>query len=277
MELHLPSFFTGKTRLTASTHANENVDIYVTTPPREFSLPEKIYLEHLNSDSLRLCIEEGVFSEEDIDVFLINNKQLFESRLSGVLNGLNISGYSDETVFSDSLKWDGDISNMDAINPVVVSSYTDCLYSVPFNLSFLPPSFNIVDQQFNLPGLADRIITYHIQFPKGVTVEAEDTLDKFILYGETEEGYNYIEISFDANETQEIDVVTCKLTASALYVVGLFLPCMLSLVLVIILIIVIVIIRRKRGEKRGFVREEEPPESSGYEDQDYYVPPPPSS
>jgi hypothetical protein len=166
---------------------------------------------------------------------------------------------------------------MDKINPVVVSSYSDSLNSIPFNFSFYPFSFNIIDQEYRLSGLQDKSIVYHIQFPKGISVETTDSLGKSILHGETEEGQQYIEISFDANETEEIDIVTCCLSASTFYVVGLFLPCILSLVLIIILIVLILIIRKKRGKRKTVERAEEPEESTGYEGQDYYVPPPPSS
>ena len=276
-DLNLLSFFTGRTELTTSMHAQEEIDIYVTTIPDEFSLPKKLCLDYLNSDAFRLCIEEQVFNGEDADNFLTNKKQLFEKRVSDILDGPSITGHSNKDVFFDSLEWDGDISNMDSIMPVAVSSDTNCLYSIPFSLSFWPPGFDVSDQNYNLVGLDDAGITYRILFPKGITVEANDTLDKSITHGETEDDRRYIEITFDANESKDIDVVTCKLSASTLYALGLFLPCILSLVLVIILIIVIYIIRKKRGKLFFARRKKDTAPSEGYEGEEFYVPPPPSS
>jgi len=277
MDLSVPSFFTGKTELTASTYTQENVNLYVTTLPEEFSLPEKLQMEYLNSDAFRVCTEEQVFRDEDINAFLAHKKQLFETRVSTLLNVKEINGRSDRNIFLNSLTWDGDLYNMEGSAPVIVSSNAHCIYPVPVNISAIPPSFNIFEQKFHLAGLEDSSITYRILFPNGITVEASDTLNKSIVSGETKDGQRYIELSFDVNETQDIDVVTCTFSASPLYVLGLFLPCILSLILVIILIIVLQIIRKKRGKKKAIVREEEPTEEDGYEGQDYYVPPPPSS
>ena len=278
MDLNLPSVFTGKTELTASAYIEEDINLYVTTIPNEFTLPEKIELTYLNSDAFRLCVEENVFDENSTDDFLKYKRQLFENRTSDVLNGVDVSGHIDREAFTNSLAWDGDISSMDDLVPIIVSSNADCLYSVSSNVSLMPPSFGISDQTFSLKGLADRSVTYRIAFPNGITVEADDTLGKNIVRGETEKGQQYIEIAFSANETQNVDVVTCKLTPSTLYVIGLFLPCIISIVLGVILVILIYILRKKSKGKRGIIsKEEEPDDFTGYEGEDFYVPPPPPS
>lgn len=273
MDLDLPSFFTGKTKLTTTSHIQEDTDIYLTRFPGEFNINEKIILPYLNSDAFRLCIEENVITTEELDVFLTNKKVIFNSRLSNILKNIDIQGVVDKDAFYESLKWDGDIAYMDKESPIRTSVYSHNIYPTSFNLSFWPPGIRIFNQTFAVRGLENHPVTYRIIFPQGISVKARDTQNKTIIQGETKEKRAYVEVSFDTNEI-ETDIITCEITTSSLYLVGMFVPCGLSLILVIILIAIVFFIRKKK--KRGKTKKEEP-EPSGYEDQDYYVPPPPSS
>jgi len=275
-DLNLLSFFTGKTELTLGLYLQESRNYSVTTLPDEFTLPEKVSLKYLNSDAFRLCIEENLFGfgEDNICAFLTNEKKLFENRLENILSDLEVDGYVDRDAFDRSLVWDGDIANMDANTPVKVVSYAHSSYSVPFGLSFLPPNFEISNQSFNFMGLKNQSVTYRVIFPHGTTVEFNDSLGRAVVK-ETDDGRKYIEISFNASESGLIDKVTCKIIPSTLFVVGIFMPCIISLIITIIMIVVILIVRKKRRGKKETVTEEEGFE--GYEDQEYYVPPPPSS
>ncbi|UCD13136.1 MAG: hypothetical protein JSW60_06130, partial [Thermoplasmatales archaeon] len=272
MDLDLPSFFTGKTKLTATSHAKEDTYIRVMHFPAEFNISGKINLTYLNSDAFRLCTEENVFTTADINVYLTNKKVVFNTRLYDVLNNLEMQGAVNKDVFYDSLKWDGDIANMDNVNPVKISIYANNIYSIDFNLSFWPPGITVSNQTFSLKSLENRPVTYCIIFPKGISVDAKDTLNKSMIQGETSDGREYIELSFEADDSVETNVVVCKLSTSSFYLLGLFLPCLLSLLLVIILIIIVYLIRKKK-KGRKIIHEE----VTGYEDQDYYVPPPPQS
>ncbi|UCF12330.1 MAG: hypothetical protein JSW06_09860 [Thermoplasmatales archaeon] len=274
MDLDITSFFSGKTKLTATSYLNEENYIYVSSFPQEFKISDKINLTYFNSDAFRLCAEEDVFNEEDIDVFLTNKKDIFELRLSDILNNLEVKGVVDKDVFYNSLNWDGDISNMDNVVPITISTYAHNIYPVAFNLSFWPPEISISNQLFNLKGLEKQSVTYRITFPKGISVNAKDTLNKSLIKGKTNDGREYVELSFDVDEETKRDVVLCEIYASSIYILGLFLPCILSLVLVVILIIIVYLIRKK---KKGRKITKDDTESTGYEDQDYYVPPPPST
>jgi len=272
MDLDLPSFFTGKTKLTTTSNIKEETSIKVMHFPPEFSLSEKINLTYMNSDAFRLCTEENVFTPEEIEGYLTNKKIIFNTRLSNLLNNIEIQGVVDKAIFYDSLKWDGDIANMDAANPVKTSISSHNIYPVAFNISFWPPNISIVNQIFALTGIEEKAVTYKIIFPKGITVKVKETINKTVLQGQTKDERAYVEVSFANNEI-ETEKVECVLSASSLYLLGLFVPCLLSLILVIILIIIVFFIRKKRKGKK--VKKE--PEPTGYEDQEYYVPPPPSS
>jgi len=195
--------------------------------------------------------------------------------LSNVLNGLKIKGVVDKDVFSDSLSWDKDISHMDDVIPIVASTYANNLYPVGFSFSLWPPDMHISNQTFTFESIKNQTVTYRIEFPKGISVTATDTLNKSILKGKTTDGREYIEVFFASDKEVEIDTITCVLVASSLYMLGQFLPCIISLVLVVILIIVVYILKRKRRGRKLVIREEA--DALGYEGEDFYVPPPSSS
>ena len=114
-----------------------------------------------------------------------------------------------------------------------------------------------------------------IIFPHGISIEASDLMNKSHVK-ETEDGKKYIEITFDASESDLTVEVSCKMVPSMLFIIGVFMPCIISLIIAIILIIIIYMLRKKR-KARGVsapIREEE---YSGYENEDYYIPPPPNS
>jgi hypothetical protein len=277
MDLNIGSIFTGKTELTASTKLKEDDSFSVIHWPSEFSLPPKINLTYLNADAFRVCTEEQVFNGAQLDLFLSEKKNLFQQRASSIISGLSVKGSTDRKAFSDSLVWDGDISAMDAVVPIVVSSYASQVYNIGFSMSLWPATLSISPQQYPLEGLENQTVTYRFVFPKGITVNASDSLGTMVNTGQMQDGREYVELSFDAGNQSA--VLTCVLNASPVYVLGIFLPCLLVFVLLVILIVIIYLIRKKRGGlRRGKKKRFEPEDNEPLEDMpDYYVPPPPSS
>jgi hypothetical protein len=279
MDLNVPSVFIGKTELTVSAKMKEDDHLFVIRRNDELSFSQKINITYLNSDALRLCIEENVFNESQVTSFLSKKTEMFQQRLSDIFHDLNIKGLIDRKIFSDSLMWDRDISSMDNIIPVVVSNYANKVYAVRFNVSLWPVDFTIAPQQFSLQGLKNQTVAYRIIFPRGITVNASDSTGKTIISGKTNDGRDYVELSFDAGSTPQSTVLTCILNVSPIYILGLFLPCILVFILLVILVVIIYLIRKKRGGLRrgkGKIFEPEDNEPSDYSGQDYYVPPPPS-
>jgi len=276
-DLNLFSFLTGKTELLLGLYLEERQNCSVITLPTEFYLPKKLSIAYLNSDAIRLCIEENVFTSDNITTFLNNKKQLFNSGLANILSGLKVDGRSDRGEFDKSLVWDRDINKMDADTPIEIVSYAHSSYPASFGVSFSPPEFDFSNMNFNFVGQEKQKVTYRVFFPKGLSsVEYDDSLGRASI-AETDDGRYYLEITFDTGESGVSDTLTCKMIPSPLFMLSIFMPCILSLVIFIILIAVIVIIRRKRrfGGKKPKVRKEEKEEFEGYEEQDYYVPPPP--
>ena len=275
-DLNLFSFLAAKTELTFGVNLNAERNIHVTTLPVEFKLPKKISLNYLNSDAFRLCIEENVFDEDSINNFLVNEKQNFEDLFIRLLPGLNVNSDIKKDVFENSLIWDKDISKMDANNPIKISTYGYSSYPIPFDFSIILPNFDIPPKTFNFTGLINENITYKIIFPNGLSIEVNDSLNKAIIK-ELSDGRQYIEITFSGSESNVTCEVSCKMIPSILFVIGIFIPCIVGLVITIILIVLIFMMRKKRKIKRAAPKVKEEEDLTGYEGEEYYIPPPPNS
>lgn len=278
MDLNIPSIFTGKTELTASVKMREDDNLYVIRRTNDLSFSPKVDLPYLNADALRLCIEEGVFSPGQIDAYLSQKTILFQERLSSVFHGSEVKGAIDRTSFTNSLSWEGDISTMDDVVPVTVTNIANEVSMIGFNVSLWPAELSIMPQQFSLQGIANQSVTYRIIFPRGVDINVSQDTVKPLITGTTNDGRDYVELSFDGQNSSNVTVLTCALNTSPVYVLSLFLPCILVFLLLVVLLIIIYLIRKKRGGLRRGKRklfEPEDNEPTDYSDQEYYVPPPP--
>jgi len=276
-DLNLLSLFTGKTELSVGLFLQEDRNYNVTTLPDEFTLPEKVSLDYLNADAFRLCLQEQVFSEDEMNEFLTGEANIFTNRMENIFSqsSLEIDGRTDQDVFDESVEIDVNITSMTSHRPVKVNSYGHSSYPMASSLSFIPPAFEISSQNFSFRGVQNQDVTYRIIFPHGTTVNAEDSLGR-LSTGTLDDGRQYIEVTFNASESGLEDYVDCEIIPSPLFVLGIFIPCIVSFIIVIILVAVILILRKKRkGRKIMVVKEEGGTED--YEEQDYYVPPPPSS
>lgn len=273
-DLNLLNFFTGKTEFNFGLDIKQTRNYNVTVLPDAFQLPKKISLKYLNADAFRLCIEENVFNTKAVNSFLNNEKKLFEQVLKKALPGLKLNGKVNRNVFESSLiVWDKDISNMESYPPVKTGSYGHSSYPISFKLSYLPPSIEIPIKTFNFSGISNQNVTYKIIFPQGISIIVDDPLNKTYM-DKTEDGRYYLVTTFSTSESNLTLEVSCKMTASAFFIIGIFVPCILSFVIALILIVIIYIIRKKRKGKKFKTPIEE--EITGYEDEDYYVPPPKS-
>lgn len=271
-DLNLLSLLTGKTELIFGLSLLESRNYNVTKLPSQFSLPNKITLEYLNSDAFRLCVEERVFDEEEIDRFLENEKVNFENRMKTIITNLELIASIDKDIFKESLNWDGDIGNMDDDKPIITSSYAYTNYPVKFDLSLFLPNFQIPTQVYHFSGIEGQYVTYRIIFPKGVSLDVSDSLGKAIVRSTNDER-QYIEVNFSPSEGNITLDVFCDVKPSIPFILIILLPCFIALFIVILLIAVLIIIRRKKRGRKLPVEEEVSP----YEGEEYYVPPPPDT
>jgi len=278
-DLNLFSFFIGHTELTFGIYLDEKTAYNVTSLPEEFTLPEKISLDYLNSDAFRVCVEEGIFNQEKINDFLTNNKLDFEKRMRNIIQGSKIKGNANRGTFENSLEWDGDINEMSGEIPVKTHSYARISHPVSFAISIAPPSVKIPTQFYNFSSIQNQTVTYRVIFPNGIHISATDTRD-LTEVKETSDGRDYFQLTLTPNDKGSV-IVSCDITPSALFLVGLFTPCIISIFITILLIVLILVLRKKRRK-----RKKSPPvvydkpieeESTVYKDEEYYIPPPPGS
>jgi len=270
-DMNLLSFFTGRTELTIGVFLSENQHRHVTRIPEPLELPSRIVLPYMNADAFRLCIEEEVFAEDDVDSFLLSQTNRFENHAKSLFPSLQGKALVDKTSFEGSLFWDKDISTINDTNPIEVVSTFHSSYPLPFSFSFIPPGFEVSTQNITFTGITDQSVTYTIVFPKGTTIDINDTLGRATVM-ETPEGKMSLVVSFDASEGDLVDTVSVYMKPSGLFIIGLFVPCIISVIITIILLVVIYVIRKKRNRLRGAST----PINTGYEEEDYYIPPPPS-
>jgi hypothetical protein len=281
MDLNIPSVFSGKTELTTSVKMREDDSLYVIRRSDDLWFSPKLNLSFLNADAFRLCVNEKVFSQDQINAFFSQKTALFQQRLSNVLHGLKVKGSIDNNSYINSLgDWDGDISTMADVVPVFISNYANEVYMIGFNVSLWPADLSVLPQQFTLQGIENQTVTYRIIFPRGIDINASEDSGRSLIIGTTNDGRDYVELSFNESATGQPSILTCTLHASPVYVLGLFLPCILVFLLLVVLIVIIYLIRKKRGGLRRGKRklfEPEDTEPIDYSDQEYYVPPPPST
>ena len=267
MDLNLLNFFSGKTEITTEIYLKDQEYRSVSKIPSNCNLPSEINISFLNADAIRICVDENVFTSDEIKTFLNNEAEMFKILAQGILPSVDINAKSDENAFRESLRWDENISNMDEKNPVNIVSKIHTFYPISFSFSFIPPTFEVLPWNLTLTGIQNQNVTYRIILPEGVSVKVDDTLGKTLIK-KLDDKY-VIEITFSETEASLADELSIKIHPTLLFIIGLFSPCLLSMAIAVILLIIIYIIRKKR--KKGYPSGK----MQNYEEQEYYIPPPP--
>jgi len=273
-DLNILSLFTGETKLSFGLFVKETQNRNVTQLPYYFIIPEKIDIDYFNSDLFRLCTDENIFDNSTINSFLLSEKEFYESRLKNIFPDLDINGITDDDLFYNSLKWEGDINKIDNKKPIKISTFSNILYELPFKFKILPPNIDIMEQNFTLSGIKNQNVKYKIIFPAGLKIKLYNESNQLFL-NITEDGKYYIEINFNKNQSDLNEYISFKITPSYLFIISLFLPCIISLFITIILVIIIYMLKRKRRVNKQFsIRPKIEKNNTGNE-VEYYVPPPP--
>jgi len=275
-DLNLLSFFTGKTEMTVNVDISEEQKRNITVLPPSCTIPSELTLQYFNADAFRICVEEQVFSNESIDEFLTSQKMLFESRILNLYPPFNGNAKTDRDAFAASLHWDGNISSMDATDPFSVVSKMYSSYPLSFSFSFLPPSLTVSPQNMSFSAIKNAKATYTMLFPKGLVIGVNDSLNRAEVE-KLSNGQYLVTLSFNESEEGMIDYVVLTLQPTGLYIIGLFMPCIISVIITIILLFVVYIVRKKRNGFRMHRHHPPSEHDSAYENEDYYVPPPPSA
>jgi len=271
-DLNLLSFFTGRTELSMGLSLTETQHRNVTEIPFQFSIPEKINIPYVNSDAFRVCVEEQVFTNQQLDLFTSYHKDLFHSRSKTLFPLIKGSALFDQSAFDESLMWNENISLMDNSKPVIVSSSIQTAFPLMFDFSILPPSASIQALNLSFSGIKNQDVTYSMIFPKGIRIDISDTFNRaeMIQYSDGRMGFS---ISFNETDDNHINSVLITMHPSGLYLLAMFVPCIISIFITMILLILVYIIRKKR---KGIRKANKEIPHQEYDQEDYYVPPPPS-
>ena len=272
-DLNLLSFFTGRAEASIELYIKETQKRNITEIPFQFSLPEKIKLKLLNSDAFRVCVDEQVFGEHQIQQFTTYQKNLFLNRAKNLFPLIKGNAGFDQDYFDESLKWDENISMMDGVDPIVVSSSLHTSFPLNFDFSLIPPRISLQPLNISFSGITDQDVVYSMIFPKGVAIDVIDTLERADIK-KTTNGNAYFSISFNETEGGKINSVLVIMYPSALYILGMFLPCIISILIAIVLFVLMYIIRKKR---KSISSSQYNGPTHDYEQEDYYIPPTPPS
>ena len=271
-DLNLLSFFTGKTELSMGLSLTETQDVHVTEPPFHFQIPEQMKITLLNSDALRICMDEQVFTDEQIKSYISYNKNVFHSRSKILFPLIKGSPQFDQSLFDSSRLWDGNISSMDSSKPLILSSSVQTTYPLVFDFSIFPPRVSIQPLNLSFTGITHQDVTYTMKFPKGISIGVSDALNRANIQEYPDGRYGF-SLSFDREEGGTINSVLVSMRPSGFYIIGMFVPCIMSFIVTIILLVLVFIIRRKMKTMPSSSKEDQ---HADYEQEDYYVPPPPA-
>ena len=277
-DLNLLSFFTGKTEVNLGIGFEKTRNIFVMKRSSALSIPEDIQLSYVNADAFRVCTKEEVFTEEEINKYVNLHEIELENFSRRLFPSIKGSAVNDETTLEDSLEWDGNITNMNADQPVIFAQIMESTAPLSCQFSFFPPHFSFTNQNLTFVGIPEETVTYNMTFPKGISVNVLSSSQP-VVEQRVNNGQSLLSITLNASKTGKVVYVVLSMEPTIVYIIGLFVPCIISVFITILLFFVVYIIRKKRNKYRQ--QGQRPPSShqdEGYENEEYYVPPkPPSS
>jgi hypothetical protein len=145
-------------------------------------------------------------------------------------------------------------------------------YPLVFDFSIIPPQVSIQPLNLSFTGIAHQDVTYIMKFPKGISIDVSDALNRVDVEQFPDGQYGFT-VSFDREEGGTIDSVFVSMHPSGFYIIGMFVPCIMSFIVTVILLFIVFIIRKKR---KGMPPSSKEMQHTDYEQEEYYVPPPPS-
>ena len=271
-DLKWDSIFGGKSSLNMISDVAYTFKLYVIKKPDALQL-ENIQLDYLCSDTLRLLIEEGIFSGELLNNFLNSMKAMCEENLSKLFNKTFKTDVN-SNILERSLKWDEDINKMDSDLPINISFSGKYQKDLPINLSFVPPSVTLSDLSFNLSGLPNYNVSYKIVFPKGLSVKNKNGFSK----GKTKDDREFVALSFKKGENLSGYPIKFRLKASPMFLFFALQPCWIVFTIVFLIIIILILARKKRKGKEAYpIRPPRKIEKKVEEEEEegFYTPPEP--
>lgn len=277
-DLNLLSFFTGKTEVNLGIGFEKTRTINVLARSSSLSIPHEIELPFINADAFRLCVDEHVFSNEEIEHYINQHEIQLENISRRMFPSIKGSAVNNQNVFEESLQWDKNITSMVEKRPILLKQSMESTAPLSCQFSLLPPDFSFDTQNLTFIGVPDETVIYNVTFPHGISINLLSS-SQSVIRASTPDGRELLSLRLNASDTSRVATVVLSIEPTLLYVIGLFVPCIVSVFITILLFFVVYVIRKKRNMLRQSKRKPSPSEyDEGYENEDYYVPPkPPSS
>jgi hypothetical protein len=276
-DLNLLSFFTGKTEVNLGIGFEKIRKMYVMDRSSDLSIPTEVSLPFVNADAFRLCVFENVFSTEGINEYIKSYETEFENMSRRLFPSIKGSAVNDKHTFEESLRWDGNISSMDSTSPIIIRQRMESTAPLSCHFSLFPPNFSFERLNLTFVGTPKETVTYNMTFPKGISINvisSSQQLEQTVL----PDGTTKLSTTLNASEDGKVATILLSMQPSIVYVISLFVPCIISVFITLILFFVVYVIRKKRNLYRQNRRGPVSDPGEDYENEDYYVPPkPPSS
>lgn len=223
--------------------------------PTDFAakMPSGVSIPFLNSDAIRIALDAGILTTQDIDKIEQDLRGTVDERLSAIFGGSVAStGGIDRNGLQSNL-----ISTpADAIPAVAFQAKA----SVNYDLSRRPAiTLYSFPQTFQLAQFQGLPTTYRIVLPRGLQAGGIDAPGAQVATGKSADGREQVEITPTSSEVR----ATMTIAVTEGFIIEKFWYVLLAVILVIVLILlgVFALLRRRRRGKA--TPQEPPPEQPG--------------
>ena len=243
LDLDLISILTGKSNVVATIDVGYNQNLYHLLLQPEFTIPSCISIPYINSDLLRVCIEESIF--KNMSGFYDRQREFAEQHVAEIFDLSDVDVYVDQAELDNNLQWDKNIKQMDDEEPFVVPLSAHISYKTDFDFSLSSFSLNIKNQTLHLKGIPGQDVTYKFVLPKGIEIRCNDSLNRTTIIP-LDDGGTLIEVMFGKDEGDQETILYYSLKTSPLFTLVVFLPLILTLIIVVALFALLFYIRKRR-------------------------------
>ncbi len=213
-----------------------SVDVYMVNVPSDMEIPATINMRHINSDALRLALNEGLIERRYFD----NIKEKLLGTMSSALEGMaggELTMELDEEALKASLDVPVDVNDMRGGKPIVFKVK-------PFEITLGTKKSGVQAALVNLPKFSFSFppmdygdVTYRIIFPSGIEVVSVEGATA----GKTSDGRQYIKAEAASGTSTQISVV---MGVGFGFILGAVWPFLVGILLVVAVIIAVAVIRR---------------------------------
>ncbi|MDD5502780.1 MAG: hypothetical protein PHH26_04865 [Candidatus Thermoplasmatota archaeon] len=224
--------------LQAASEVEISVEVRRVNVPSDLEMPGKISMKYVNSDALRLALNEELISSD----YFSNITEKMLGKMEGALSGMAGGALSlelDKAALDASLAIPVDISGMNDENPIVFKVKTFELSLGAKKSGAQAALVNLPKFSFSFPSMEYGDVIYRIIMPPGIEVVSAEGATS----GKTQGGRQYVEASAMSGKSANIGIV---LGVGIGFILGVAWPFIVGIVAVCAVVIAVVIIRKRQ-------------------------------